>query len=152
AEQVFAELDERDFEYGEMRVFAAERLLARHDPHAATVTLGPVLDGSVPAYGGLPPVRAFLLEAIARDALGGAAAAARALERALDLAKPDGVISPFLLHPAPALLHRHARHRTAHADLIAEILALLARVTSPPTGVPPLLAPLSNSEVRVLRY
>jgi integrase len=32
----------------------------------------------------------------------------------------------FLLQPAPGLLERHARHGTAHASLIAEILGLLA--------------------------
>ena len=70
--------------------------------------------------------QAFLLEAIARDALGDPAAAGRALERALDLAEPDGALIVFLLHPAPGLLERHARQRTAHAALIAEILSLLA--------------------------
>ena len=153
AERALAELDERDREYGEMRVFEARLLLARHDPHAATVALGPVLTGSAPVYGGLPPIRAFVLEAIARDALNDAAASARALECALDLAQPDGAVLPFLLHPAPALLHRHARHRTTHAALIAEILSLMGRVLAPvPAGMQPPLEPLSKSEIRVLRY
>jgi hypothetical protein len=70
--------------------------------------------------------QAFLLEAIARDALGDQAAAGRALERALDLAEPDGALLWFLLHPAPGLLERNARQGTAHAALIARILDLLA--------------------------
>ena len=79
--------------------------------------------------------RAFLLEAIARDALGDPAAAGRALERVLDLAEPDGALSLFLLHPAPCLLERQARQRTAHAALIAEIQALLAgNRSAPPLG------------------
>ena len=53
-----------------------------------------------------------MLEAIARDALGGEAGADRALEHALDQAEPDGVLLPFLLHPVPDLLERQARHRT----------------------------------------
>jgi hypothetical protein len=53
-------------------------------------------------------------------------AAGRALERALDLAEPDGALLWFLLHPVPALLERQAQHRPAHAALIAEILRLLA--------------------------
>jgi len=94
-----------------------------------------------------------VLEAIARDALNDAAASARALECALDLAQPDGAVLPFLLHPAPALLHRHARHRTTHAALIAEILSLMGRVLAPvPAGMQPPLEPLSKSEIRVLRY
>jgi LuxR family maltose regulon positive regulatory protein len=59
-----------------------------------------------------------------------------------------------LLHPAPGLLERHARQRTAHPSLIAEILGLLAGKTpaSPPTGAQPPLEPLSETEIRVLRY
>jgi LuxR family transcriptional regulator, maltose regulon positive regulatory protein len=67
-----------------------------------------------------------VLEAIARDSLGDSGAADRALERALDLAEPDGQLLPFLLHPAPDLLDRHAQHRTAHAALVAEIRGMLA--------------------------
>jgi LuxR family maltose regulon positive regulatory protein len=76
------------------------------------------------------------------------------LERALDLAEPDGALWWFVLHPAPELLERHARHGTAHAALIADILSLLAgRTPSPaPAGPPPPLEPLSKSELRVLRY
>src|SRR5262249_48310214 len=97
----------------------------------------------------------FLLEAIARDALGDPAAAGRALERALDLAEPDGTLLPFLLYPVPGrLLERHARHGTAHAALIADILSLLAggSPAPPPAGPPPPLEALSGSEIRVLRY
>ena len=96
-------------------------------------------------------VEAFLLEAIARDALGDPAAAEHAMERALDLAEPDGAYFFFLIHPAPRLLERHARHRTAHACLAAEILALLAgRGPAPPPGGPrPPLEPLSDSEIRI---
>jgi LuxR family transcriptional regulator, maltose regulon positive regulatory protein len=96
---------------------------------------------------------AFLLEAIARDALGDPAAAGRALERALDLAESDGVLVWFLLHPAPGLLERQARQRTAHAALIAEILGLLASPGGLGGIVPPRVTdPLSNAEIRVLRY
>ena len=60
----------------------------------------------------------------------------------------------FLLHPAPGLLERQARRRTAHASLIAEILGLLAGRTPapPPAAAGPALEPLSDSEMRVLRY
>jgi LuxR family maltose regulon positive regulatory protein len=60
----------------------------------------------------------------------------------------------FLLHPAPELLERHARQRTAHASLIAEILSLLAGKTPapPPAAAHPPLEPLSETEIRVLRY
>ena len=83
-------------------------------------------------WSGRAAIRAFLLEATAREALGEQAAADTALERALDLAEPDGWLLPFLLHPAPGLLERCARRRTAHAALIGEILGLLAGNRSAP--------------------
>jgi LuxR family maltose regulon positive regulatory protein len=60
----------------------------------------------------------------------------------------------FLLHPAPGLLERQARQRTAHAALIAQILDLLAGngPASPPAGPQPPVEPLSEAEIRVLRY
>jgi LuxR family maltose regulon positive regulatory protein len=126
-------------------------------PRAASATLAPVLDGSAPLIWPNWPgwlAQAYLLEAIACDALGDPPAAASALERALDLAEPDGALAMFVLHPAPGLLQRHARQRTAHAALIADILSLLAgrRSAPPPAGPAPPLEPLSDSEIRVLRY
>jgi LuxR family maltose regulon positive regulatory protein len=50
------------------------------------------------------------------------------------------------------LLKHQARSRTGHAALITEILSLLAgRRPAPPPATAP-LDPLSDSEVRVLRY
>jgi LuxR family transcriptional regulator, maltose regulon positive regulatory protein len=153
AEQALAELGKPDRERGETRTALAALRLAQDDPHAATVALAPVLDGSTPLIRQTWLVGAFLLEAIARDVLGEPAAAERALERALDLAEPEGILLAFLMHPAPGLLERHARHRTAHPSLIAEILDLLAgRRPAPPAGLQAPLEPLSSSEIRVLRY
>jgi LuxR family maltose regulon positive regulatory protein len=154
AEQVLVGQGEPDRDRGEMRIAAAALRLAQDDPHAATATLTPVLDGSVPVGWRSWLVAAFLLEAIARDALGDPAAGGRALERALDLAEPDGRLLWFMLYPAPDLLERLARQRTAHAALIAQILDLLAGPGgSGGMGPSPRLAePLSRSELRVLRY
>jgi LuxR family transcriptional regulator, maltose regulon positive regulatory protein len=154
AEQVLAGLGERDRDRGEMRIALAVLRLAHDDPHAATVALAPVVDGSAGVGWRSWLVEAFLLEAIAREALGDPPATGRALERALDLAEPDGALLWFLLHPAPGLLERHARQRTAHAALIAQILDLLAgnRPAPPPAGPRPPLEPLTESEIRVLRY
>ena len=154
AEQKLAGLGEHDRDRGEIGVAAAMLRLAQDDPHAATVALAPVLDESAPVGWRSWLVEAFLLEAIARDALGDQAAAGRALERALDLAEPDGALLWFLLHPAPGLLERHARTGTAHATLIARILDLLAGHTPalPPAGPRLPLEQLSGSEIRVLRY
>jgi hypothetical protein len=54
------------------------------------------------------------------------------------------------LHPAPGLLERHARQRTAHAALSADILSRLAGTSPPEAGNP--AAPLSQAQTRVLRY
>ena len=154
AEQVLAGLGERDRDRGEMRIAAAALWLARDDPHAATVALAPVMEGSAGVGWRSWLVEAFLLEAIARDALGDPAAAGHALEHALDLAEPDGALMWFLMHPAPRLLKCHARQRTAHAALIAQILDLLGgnRPARSPARLRPPLEPLTKSEIRVLRY
>jgi len=154
AEQALAALGDQDRDSGQMRISLAALRLAQDDPPAAAAAVAPVLDGSAPVPRPGWPAQAFLLEAIARDALGDPAAAGRAVERALDLAEPDGALWWFLLHPAPGLLQRQARHGTAHAALIADILSLLAgrKLAPPPAGPQPPLEPLSDSEMRVLRY
>jgi LuxR family maltose regulon positive regulatory protein len=167
AEQVISGLGEREGEAGsartvwgaaggngELRIVLAVLRLAQDDPHAAVAALVPVLDGSAPVGWEASLVEAFLLEAIAQDALGDQDAAGRALERALDRAEPGGALLAFLLHPAPDLLKHHTRHRTTHAALIAQIQDRLAGNWSapPPAGPRPPLEPLRQSELRVLRY
>jgi LuxR family maltose regulon positive regulatory protein len=168
AEQALAEVGERDRGCGEMRIATAALRLAQGDPSAAAVVLVAVLDGSAPVTRFTWLAHAFMLEATARDALGDPAAAGRAVERALDLAAPDGALSAFLLYPAPSLLERHARHSTRHAALISEILNRFPQDRRGPAGhgemassraraVPAgsalrLTEPLSKSELRVLRY
>jgi LuxR family transcriptional regulator, maltose regulon positive regulatory protein len=157
AERVAELIDEMDDdlrEHPQMRKATALLALARDDPEAATTALGPVIDGSVEGVHPARLVEALLIEAIARDALRDAGATSRALERALELAESDGLVLPFLLHPAPELLERHRRQRTAHASLVSEITSLLAG--NAPSSIPdkpePPLEPLSESEIRVLRY
>jgi LuxR family transcriptional regulator, maltose regulon positive regulatory protein len=154
AEQVLADLDDELGESSETLVVTAMVALARDDPEAATGALRRVVDGSVGVVHPEHLLEALLLEAIARDALGDPGATGRALERALDLAEPDGLLLPFLLFPASALLERHSRLGTSHAALISEILNLLSgRVPAArPDELGPLQDPLSASELRVLRY
>jgi LuxR family maltose regulon positive regulatory protein len=153
AEQVLDALSDRDRDRGEMRIAAAMLRLAEDDPQAATVLLRPVLDGSARTGWRSWLVEAFLLEAIARDTLVEPAAAHRAMERALDLAEPDGALMWFHLHPVRDLLGRQAGPHTAHAALLTEILDLLAGTPDSPSAAPrPPLEPLSASELRVLRY
>ena len=109
--------------------------------------------------------------AVARNALGDPAAAGQALTRALDLAEPEGVLMPFLLHSVDPLLRQHARQTTAHAPSSQRMLTGLIPAPADPQGqsalpkgiVPPRPAPiarlsppspepLSASEFRVLRF
>ena len=162
--RVLAGLEEQDRERGEIRTATAALRLAQDDPRAATAALAPVLEGSAPVPRRFWLAHAFMLEAIAREALGDPAAAGRAVERALDVAEPDGALMAFLLQPAPGLLERHARDCPRHVALISEILSLLpaepegyAKMAPPrPRGAleetARLIEPLSRSEVRVLRY
>jgi LuxR family maltose regulon positive regulatory protein len=160
AGQFLAGLGEQDRERGEIRVAAAALRLAQGDPQAALAALAPAQQGpDAEDYRGFWRGRADVVEAIARDALGDRNAADAALERALDLSERSGDLTAFLLYPAAGLLERHARHRTAHAAMVAEIRGLLAGTqagpqcgTPPPSRPEPLLEPLSGSEVRVLRY
>jgi LuxR family transcriptional regulator, maltose regulon positive regulatory protein len=153
AEQALAEMDGPERDSAQIRNALAVLRLAQDDPKAATAALTPVIEGSAPLVNAhLWDVQAWLLEAIARDALGDAGAARRALERALDLAQPEGLLFPFLLDPAPGLLDRHRRLGTAHAVLISEILTVLSGSEAHEGSPPRLIEPLSQSEIRVLRY
>jgi LuxR family maltose regulon positive regulatory protein len=83
------------------------------------------------------------------------------LEQALDITEFNGILLPFLLAPAPEMLERHRRYRTAHPALISQILDLLptaARRARPPGGQAGwadgrgITEQLTDSETRVLRY
>src|ERR1700716_2710707 len=153
-EQAVADMDEQERGLGDTRTVLAELQLAQGNPQAATVTLAPVIDGSAPVTNRGWVIHALVLDAIARDAIRDADGADQALERALDIVEPDGAVLPFLIHPAPRLLERHSRRRTAHASLVSEILTLLAG-RKPATAhgdEDRLREPLSESESRILRY
>jgi len=154
AEDILAGLSDRDRDRGEMRVATAALRLAQHDPRSATAALAPVLERSAAA--GWPSwlIEAFVLDALARDALGDQPGAGRSLERALDLAEQDGTVLWFLMHPARELLEARASEGTAHSVLIARILGQLASKTTalPASGPRLLVQPLTPGEIRVLRY
>jgi LuxR family transcriptional regulator, maltose regulon positive regulatory protein len=155
-EAALAAMDDSGRATGEMCIVLAELGLARGDPRAATAALAPVTgEGSISGVHPVWVIEALLLAVIAYDALGDGAAAGHALERALDLVGSDATLLPFLLHPAPGLLERHARHCSAHAALIVSILDVLGRGRKPealPGEQSHLLEPLSKGEIRVLRY
>ena len=155
AEEILAQIGDAERALPELRIARAALLLARDDPQAATRVLEPLVhEAALAMRPQVWPVQALLLEAIARDALGDTNLAELALERALDLSEPEGLLIPFLLYPAAGLLKRHRRRRTSHAALISEILDLLAgRTPQQRRDTAHLLGgPLTESETRVLRY
>ena len=162
AERDLAEISEQGRASGEIRMAVAALRIAQDDPHAATVALAPVLSGAVPVPLTTWLAHACLLEAIARDALGDQAAAGDAMRRALHIAEPDGAVTAFLFHPpARELFDRYAPDHGEQAALATEIRSLLPaepsagthRESSPQlAGSPRLVDPLSQSEIRVLRY
>jgi LuxR family maltose regulon positive regulatory protein len=124
-------------------------------PRTGTARMSPVVGDSASAMvlrGWM--VQSLLLEAIAHEAAGDPTGARDALERALELAEHDHVLLPFLVNPVPALLERHARSGSAHANLISEIFGLLVghQDVSSPQGSESLREPLTESEMRVLRF
>ena len=153
-QQALDKMDEDARATSGMRVVQATLSLVHEDPEGAVAALAPILASASPVENPRWEIQALLLKASAEDALGDTGASSRALERALELAEPDGQLLPFLLHPAPALLERHSRLRSTHASLISEILNLLSGHTpaARPSDAEPLREPLSQSELRVLRY
>ena len=154
ARATLAELSDEDREWGEARTAIADLHLAGGDAQAAIEDLAPVLDGRAPVVLEYSVVHALLLDAIARDLLGDSRAAEADIERALDLAEPDGHIFEFVITPTRELLERHPRHRTAHATLLSDILDVLdGSAPSVRLGERSALhVDLTESELRVLRY
>ena len=149
-----AGISEEDRDSSVIRMAAAVIHLAECEPGQAIDALGPVIDGSAPTiHRPSAATEAQWLHTAACHELGDQPAADSSLERALDLAEPEGLVLPFILVPAAELLERLPRHRTAHATLLRTILAVLAGVSAPGRDEPrALLDELSEAELRIVRY
>ena len=145
---------ETEREYAETRIALAALHQATGEPRAAIEALAPVLDGTAPAILDHSLPNAFIVDALARDALGDTRSAEDDVERALDRAERDALILPFLVTPARELLERHPRHRTAHAALLANVLGVLGGAALPARRgeMPEVMEALTESEFRVLGY
>jgi LuxR family maltose regulon positive regulatory protein len=158
AEQDLAEIGEQGRASGDIRMAEAALRIAQGDPHAAIVALAPVLSGAVVVPRTTWLAHAWLQEAIARDAFADPAAG-DAMRRALEIAETDGAVTAFLFHPpARELFDRYSPDRGEQAALVAEIRSQLpaaGRQRGSPSRLadfPRLVDPLSQSEIRVLRY
>jgi LuxR family transcriptional regulator, maltose regulon positive regulatory protein len=134
-------------------VVLARLQLAGGDPAAAGATLAPCLDGTAP--GGLvAPVEAWLLDAIAGDALADQDRATASLQRALSLAEAEGFRRSLLDAGAPgrSLLARY-RHRLATSGFYLDELLQASVESVHAEGSPPVLVgQLTKQERVVLRY
>jgi LuxR family transcriptional regulator, maltose regulon positive regulatory protein len=152
ARACLAGLSEAERHRAETRIAAGAVALAEGDPEGALERLAPVIERSVPSL--VPTwaaVHALLYDALARELLGDARGADAVLERALELAEPEGLLLPFAVAPVGELLRRHGPLRTAHPTLVTTILDVLAGASAPePVG--PLREPLSDAELRVVRF
>jgi LuxR family maltose regulon positive regulatory protein len=137
-----------------MRVASADLELAEGRPEQALDLLAPVIEHAAPAfYKPSASVEAVVLDAAAREELGDRRGAEASLERALELAEPEGIVLPFALAPVSGLLKRYPKHRSAHGHLLSEILDVLAGASASRRGeAAPLLEELSEAELRVVRY
>jgi LuxR family maltose regulon positive regulatory protein len=154
AHAVLAELSDEERGRAAMRVGEAAVRLAEDSPEQALKVLAPALEGAEdPVRLRTDSIEALLFDAVAREELGDTRAAAQSLERALDLAEPEGIVLPFALAPVRGLLERHPRHETAHPTLLSEILDLLSGSPARPPGEAARLPEeLSEAELRVLRF
>jgi LuxR family maltose regulon positive regulatory protein len=136
------------------REIVAWLALADGDPTTAIAELQPLLGPEPDVHHVVVVVRALIVEALARDALGDIDAVERAVERALELAEADSLVLPFLHTDSRVLLERHPRYRTAHGALIDLILDVLSGGSPAPDleRPAPLLEPLSEAELRVLGF
>jgi LuxR family transcriptional regulator, maltose regulon positive regulatory protein len=136
-------------------VVLARLQLAEGDPAGASKTLTSCLDGTAPGGFPLVPAEAWLLDALAGDALGDRHRAAASLERALTLAEHEGLRRSFLDAGAPArsLLARY-RHRIPTGwSYLDELLQASAESARPAVPQPPtLIERLTERERTVLRY
>ncbi len=100
-----------------------------------------------------PQVEAWLLLALIEQEDGEHEAAARALERALDLAEEEQLCAPFLTDGGTAaLLERQAQCGTEHPALLEVLLDGLGRRAGATATPAPIATPLTEREMKILRY
>ncbi|HMI69012.1 MAG TPA: LuxR C-terminal-related transcriptional regulator [Solirubrobacteraceae bacterium] len=133
---------------------AARLRLLDGDPEGARAALAPYLEDG---RGQLLYFRAtaWLLDARALDALAKPDAAARSLERALDLADPAGLERLIVEHGSAVrpLLRRQLRAGTVHAAFVSRAITRIDQRSSAGRLVPMLPAsPLSEREQAILGY
>ena len=142
-----------------IRAAEAALYLAEGRPQDAVDLLALALEPSdEPVVISQPPpprveqIHALVCDAVAHERLGDARAAEASLDRALELARRDHLILPFVLPPARELLKHQPRCGIADLALVAAILDVLAGTAPALDEAPRLPDELSPAELRVLGY
>jgi LuxR family maltose regulon positive regulatory protein len=126
-------------------------LLMDGDAPGAAAAVAPVLSGESFALHVNLVIEACLIDALARAREGEPQAARDSVERALELAEPQGRVWIFLTVPGVAeLLESHPVHHTAHAAQLKTLRDHLAGTE--PAAPEELPEPLSERELAVLRF
>ena len=135
ARATLAEMAGEERDRAGLRIARAALHLAENAPERALDVLKPVVERRERSIKeSWAAIDASLLDALARDRLGDRGGVEASIERALELAEPEGVILSFALFPVRELLERHPRHRTSHATLLTEILDVLAGASPRPSA------------------
>ena len=127
--------------------------LAQGEPDAAQALLARLLPPTESAGQMGRVIELLMLEALTLQAKGDLPKALTALGRALALAEPEGYMRMFLDEGAPmAELLRHAGSRGIAPKYVAKLLSEFDKVSGVvPTTNQPLIEPLSDRELEVLR-
>jgi LuxR family maltose regulon positive regulatory protein len=147
-------LEERGPLSGAEAVALARVHLAESDPASAAATIAFCLDGLTPGGFLMIPAEAWLLDALASDALADHDRAATSLARALDLAEHGEVRRSFLDAGAPArsLLARYRQRVPTSWSYLDELLRASAEAAQVTIATPRLIEHLTEREHTVLRY
>ncbi|MDF2738830.1 MAG: ATP-dependent transcriptional regulator, MalT-like, LuxR family [Actinomycetia bacterium] len=135
-------------------VALARLCLAEGDAAGAAETIAPCLDGAAPGGFLMVPAEAWLVDALAHDALADHDRAAASLERALGLAEQGGHRRSFLDAGAPArsLLTRYRQRVPAFWSYVDELVQASAESARVSVAAPKLIEHLTEREQTVLRY
>jgi LuxR family transcriptional regulator, maltose regulon positive regulatory protein len=147
------ELDDETAGWSETLTAIAAVQLADGRFQDALDVLAPVRSGEAPALHEFTMSRAQRIAAQAFVELGDRSASEAAVEQALELAKRDRLVLPFVMAGGTELLTRHPRHSTANAQLLLELTDVVAGGRAPSTTPAVSLdEPLSPGELRVLGF
>ena len=148
-----AAIEAEERPWGESLTALASVRQAQGRADDAIDALGPVLAGSAPVIHAFTTVQAQMVAARAWVDRADRRASEAAVEAALDLAERDHLVLPFAMAGGLELLKRHPRHATAHGQLLTDVLDILAgKERTTDAGAVQLAEPLSDPELRVLRY